>query len=116
PASLAPIKAAVFPLIKDAKIEKVARDIFNELKKEFNVSYDESGSVGRRYARNDEIGTVACITIDEQSLKDKTVTIRDRNTTEQVRVKIKDLKEIMKEIINGKNILKFGKKVNTRVK
>jgi len=117
PASLAPIKAAVFPLIKDVKIEKVARDIFNELKKEFNVSYDESGSVGRRYARNDEAGTPYCITVDEESLKKKTITIRNRDDTKQIKVKINDLKEIIRKLINEE--MKFenaGKEVDTRKK
>ncbi|MBU0929873.1 MAG: glycine--tRNA ligase, partial [Nanoarchaeota archaeon] len=117
PASLAPIKAAVFPLIKDAKIEKVARDIFNELKKEFNVSYDESCSVGRRYARNDEAGTPYCITVDEESLKKKTITIRNRDDTKQIKVKINDLKEIIRKLINEE--MKFenaGKEVDTRKK
>jgi len=65
-----------------------------------HVIYDESGSIGRRYARNDEIGTPFCITVDEYSLKNKDVTIRDRDTTKQIRVKLSVLKEIMKKLIN----------------
>jgi glycyl-tRNA synthetase len=70
------------------------------LKKEWFVSYDDSGSIGRRYARNDEIGTPFCITIDEESIKNKDVTIRDRDTKKQVRVKISELKNILKKLIN----------------
>ncbi|MDD5651505.1 MAG: glycine--tRNA ligase [Candidatus Nanoarchaeia archaeon] len=117
PANLAPIKAAVFPLINDAKIEKIAREVFTELKKEFNVSYDESGSVGKRYARNDESGTPYCITVDEDSIKDKSITVRNRDTTKQIRVKIIEIKEVLKKLIN--NEIKFekaGKIVETRVK
>ncbi|HUS49987.1 MAG TPA: glycine--tRNA ligase, partial [Candidatus Paceibacterota bacterium] len=118
PSKLAPIKAAIFPIVKtDEKFVKFAREVYNDLKKEFNISYDASGSVGRRYSRNDEIGTVACITVDGQSLKDKSITIRDRDTTEQVRVKISELRDIMRKVVNeGESILSFGKKVNTRVK
>ena len=116
PAYLAPVKAAVFPIIKDDKMIKVARAIFEELKEEWNVNYDESGSVGRRYSRNDEIATPMCITIDEDSLKDKSCTIRDRDTTKQVRVKITELNEVVRKVIRGENLLKLGKIVETRVK
>ncbi|MCX6750094.1 MAG: glycine--tRNA ligase [Candidatus Pacearchaeota archaeon] len=118
PPQIAPIKAAVFPVIKNnEELVKLSKEICEDLKKEFNIMYDSGGSIGRRYARQDEIGTVACITLDEQSLKDKTITIRDRNTTEQVRVKISELKEVMRKVINEEyDILEFGKRVNTRVK
>ena len=114
---LAPIKAAVFPIIKKEGYENLAKKIVGELKKEFNVIYDKSGSIGRRYARNDEAGTPYCITIDEKSIKNKDITIRDRDTTEQIRVKISDLKEILKKLINKEiNFNKAGKIVKTRVK
>ena len=116
PAKLAPVQAAVFPIIKSEEYNKLAKEIVSDLRKEFNVIYDKGGSIGRRYARNDEIGTIACITVDEQSLKDKTVTIRDRDTTQQIRIKIKDLRSVLRETINGKSILKFGDKINTRKK
>ena len=117
PSKLAPIKAAIFPIVKKQGFEKIARDIFSELKKEFNVVYDASGSIGRRYARNDEIGTPYCITIDGDSLKNKDVTVRIRGTGEQVRIKIRDLKESLRKSINeGKDLLKLGKVVNTRKK
>ena len=96
-----PIKAAVFPIVKKPEFEKIARNIFDELKKEFNVIYDGSGSVGRRYARNDEIGTPYCITIDGDSLKGKDVTIRNRDTTKQIRIKISKLKNTLRNLIEG---------------
>lgn len=101
PAKLAPIKAAVFPIVKNAEYEKIAYDIVFELKKDFNVVYDKSGSIGRRYARNDEIGTPYCITIDERSPLQKDVTIRDRDTSKQIRVKLKDLRETLKKLVDG---------------
>ena len=117
PAFLSPIKAAIFPIVKDEKFLKIARAVYSELKKDFNVVYDESGSVGRRYSRNDEIGTPFCITIDGDSIKGKDVTIRDRDTTKQIRVKISDLTEILRKLINGEiKFDKAGKKAETRKK
>ncbi len=100
PPRLSPIKAAIFPIVKKEEFEKLCFDVFEDLKKEWNVTYDESGSIGRRYARNDEIGTPYCITADEESLKNKDVTIRDRDTKKQIRVKISELKETLKKLIN----------------
>ena len=97
---LAPIKAGIFPLIGKPELEKLAKEIHANLKKYFNVNYDRSGSIGRRYARADEIGTPCCITVDFDSLKDKSVTIRDRNTTKQVRIKIAELKDILRKLID----------------
>lgn len=94
---LAPIKIGVFPLVN--KLNTEAKKIYNELKLEFNCFFDKSGSIGRRYARADEIGIPHCITFDFDSLKDKSITIRDRDTTKQVRVKISDLKEKLKELL-----------------
>lgn len=113
---LSPIKAAVFPIIKKEEFENLSEEIVKDLKKEFNVIYDISGSIGRRYSRNDEIGTPLCITVDEKSVVDDSVTVRDRDTTEQIRVKIKNLKEIIKKVVEGENILDFGKSINTRKK
>jgi glycyl-tRNA synthetase len=98
---LAPIKAAIFPIVKKPEFEKIAEDIFTKLKKKFNIIYDKSGSVGRRYARNDEIGTPFCITIDEKTLNDNTVTIRERDTTKQKRIKINELRYILDDLIDG---------------
>ena len=114
---LSPIKAAVFPIIKKPEYEKIAREIVDDLRKEFNVAYDQSGSVGRRYSRNDEISTPFCITVDEDSPKNKDITIRERNSTKQIRVKISELKEILRRLINMEiEFEKAGKVVETRVK
>ena len=99
PAKLAPIKAAIFPIVKQPEFEELAEKIYKDLKKEWNVVYDKGGSIGRRYARNDEVGTMYCITIDGDSVKGKDVTIRNRDTTKQVRVKISDLKEVLRKLI-----------------
>jgi len=110
PAKLSPIKAAIFPIVKKPEFEHLSREVFSELNKEFNVVYDDSGSIGRRYARNDEVGTPYCITIDGDSLKNKDVTIRDRDTTKQIRVKISKLKEVIKKLIQSEiNFEKAGK-------
>jgi len=116
PAFLAPVKVAVFPLVNNNEMIKIAREVFLDLKKEFNVSYDASGSVGRRYSRNDEQGTPYCITIDGDSIKGKDVTIRNRDDTKQIRVKISELKEILRKLINNEiEFEKAGKIVETRV-
>ncbi len=117
PPKLAPIKSAVFPIIKKEEYEEMAGEILRELKKDWNVVYDKSGSIGRRYARNDSIGTPFCITIDDKSPLQKDVTIRDRDSTEQIRVKVKDLKKVLGKLIRGE--IEFedaGKIVSTRVK
>ncbi len=116
PARLAPYKAAVIPIVKDDKMKKLAQDILSNLREEWNVFYDESGSIGRRYARQDEVGTPLCIAIDEDSLKDKSVTIRDRDSTKQVRVKISELGDVVRRVVHGESVLKLGKLVETRVK
>ncbi|HYO26121.1 MAG TPA: glycine--tRNA ligase [Lacipirellulaceae bacterium] len=85
---IAPIKAAVFPLVKKDGMPEIAQKIYRELKKKFVVFYDEKGAVGRRYRRQDEAGTPYCITVDGQSVADGTVTIRDRDTLEQSRVPV----------------------------
>jgi len=117
PGKLAPIQAAVFPIVRQPQYIKIAEEIVEELRKDFNVIYDKSASVGRRYARNDEIGTPYCITIDEESLDKEDVTIRNRDTTEQIRVKIKDLKNTLRQSIDGEiDFRKAGKLVFTRKK
>ena len=83
---LAPIKAAVFPLVRKDGMPEVAKEIYTAIKPHFSVFYDEKGAVGRRYRRQDEIGTPFCITVDGQTIKDGTVTIRDRDTLQQWRV------------------------------
>lgn len=93
--ALAPFKAAILPLTK--KLSEKALDIYDDLKKDFNVDYDEAGSIGKRYRREDEIGTPYCITVDFDTLEDNTVTIRDRDTMQQFRIKIDELKNFIKE-------------------
>lgn len=96
---IAPVKAAIFPLVKKTELQKVAQKIFEDLKSEFTLEYDDSGAIGKRYRRQDEIGTPFCITVDFDGLEDGTVTLRDRDTTEQKRVKVEELGEILKEKI-----------------
>ncbi|WP_352419865.1 glycine--tRNA ligase [Proteiniborus sp.] len=93
--ALSPFKAAVLPLTK--KLSEPAIELYNRLLKNFMVDYDESGSIGKRYRRHDEIGTPICITFDFDSLEDNCVTIRNRDTMEQQRIKIEDLERIIKE-------------------
>jgi len=100
--AIAPVKAAVFPLLKKEELVKKAREIYNELKYKWIVQYDESGSIGKRYRRQDEIGTPFGITVDYQTLEDETVTIRDRDTMEQVRVHIKEIIPYLEERIEVK--------------
>lgn len=115
---IAPYKAAIFPIVKvDEKVVKISREIYEELKKDFVVAYDDGGSLGRRYSRQDEIGTPYCITIDGDSVKGKDCTIRDRDSTKQIRVKISEVKEIIRKLINSEiEFDKAGKTVETRVK
>ncbi len=88
---LAPVKAAVFPLVKKDGMPELAKQVYRNLKANFNVFYDEKGAVGRRYRRQDEIGTPFCITVDGQTLDDQTVTVRDRDSLEQWRVRIDEI-------------------------
>ncbi len=99
PAVLAPTKAAVLPLVKKDGLPEIARKIIDDLKFDFNVIYDEKDAVGRRYRRQDAAGTPFCITVDHDTLEDNMVTIRHRDTMEQQRVKIEDVRSIiMKEV------------------
>jgi glycyl-tRNA synthetase len=94
---LAPIKAAILPLVNRDGMPEKAHALYRELKQDYNVFYDDGGAVGRRYRRQDEAGTPFCVTIDGQTLQDDTVTIRDRDTTEQVRIKIGAVAEEIKK-------------------
>jgi glycyl-tRNA synthetase len=90
---LAPIKAAVFPLLKNkSELVGKAREVYETLREQGRIEWDDNGNIGKRYRRQDEIGTPQCITIDFQTLEDNTVTVRDRDTTEQKRVAINDLR------------------------
>jgi glycyl-tRNA synthetase len=107
PPKLAPVKASVFPIVKKPGYSGIAEGIVRDLRKEFNVRYDESGSIGRRYARNDETGTPFCITIDGDSIKNRDVTVRERDTGKQIRIKTADLRDTMRKLINEE--MKFEK-------
>ncbi|MCL4155258.1 UNVERIFIED_CONTAM: hypothetical protein GTU68_012984 [Idotea baltica] len=97
---IAPVKVAVMPLVKKAGLPDLSRSIVNKFfDAGINASYDEQQSIGKRYAKNDEIGTPYCITVDHQSLEDNTVTIRDRDTTEQERISIDDALSVVKDKI-----------------
>jgi len=105
PAVLAPTKAAVFPLLKKDGLPEVARQIIEDLKWDFNVFYDEKDAVGKRYRRQDAAGTPFCITVDHETLENNTVTIRHRDTMEQQRVHISELKKIINQEVDAKNWL-----------
>ena len=106
PAVLAPTKAAILPLVKkDEGLTKMAKDIVDDLKWDFNVTYDEKDAVGRRYRRQDAAGTPFCITVDGESLENNTVTIRHRDTMEQKRVKVEELRDIIKKEVDVKEWL-----------
>jgi len=94
---LAPIKVAVLPLSKKENLQKKAQEIYDQLKQQWLCQYDETGSIGKRYRRQDEIGTPYCVTIDFESLEDAAVTVRDRDTMEQNRIKIADLTHYLSE-------------------
>ncbi len=105
PSVLAPTKAAVLPLVKKDGLPEIAKEIMEELKWDFNVAYDEKDAVGRRYRRQDALGTPFCITVDHQTVEDKTVTIRHRDTMLQERVAIADLKNIIDKEVSVRNWL-----------
>lgn len=98
PRNLAPIKAAILPLMKKEPLAKKAREMFHGFKKHFVVEYDETGSIGKRYRRQDELGTPFCFTIDFRTLEDETVTIRDRDSMEQERMKISEAVEYLEKM------------------
>ncbi len=100
--SVVPIEVAVFPLVSKPELVKVARKIYEDVRAfGFYSTYDSVDSIGRRYARVDEIGVPYAITVDFDGLSDDTVTVRDRNTTKQARVKVKDLSETLKKLLSA---------------
>ena len=106
PAPLAPIKAAVMPLVRKDGLPDKAREIVDMLKFDYKVQYDEKDSIGKRYRRQDAVGTPFCITVDHQTLEDNTVTIRHRDTMEQKRVSIDELQSIIDKEVSMKELLK----------
>lgn len=104
PAFLAPVKLAVLPLVKKDGLPEIARKIMDDLKYDFNCQYDEKDSIGKRYRRQDAIGTPFCITIDHQTAEDNTVTIRYRDTMEQERVAIDKLRSIIEGKVSFRTV------------
>jgi len=105
PPVLAPVKVAILPLIKRDGLPEKSQEVLNILRVDFNATYDEKDAVGRRYRRQDAAGTPFCVTIDHQTLEDDTVTIRDRDTMQQKRIAIKDLKSIIEQEVSMSNSL-----------
>lgn len=106
PPALAPIKVAVLPLIKKDGLPELAAEIVDMVRFDYTYQYDEKDSIGKRYRRQDAIGTPFCVTVDHQSLEDRTVTIRHRDTMEQRRVKIEELPQIIEAEVSMKTLLK----------
>jgi glycyl-tRNA synthetase len=98
---LAPIKVAVFPLMRKEGHPEKAREIEKMLRPHFKVQYDEAGNIGRRYRRQDEIGTPYCLTVDHDTFQDDSVTLRDRDSMEQVRIPISGLVEALNERLDA---------------
>jgi len=106
PAPIAPVKLAVMPLIKKDGLPEKAREIIDELKFDFNCQYDEKDSIGKRYRRQDAIGTPFCVTVDHETAATNTVTIRYRDTMLQERVEISQLREIISNQVNFRKLFK----------
>ena len=106
PAPLAPVKAAVLPLVKKDGLPELAQEIMNDLKYDFNCQYEEKDSIGKRYRRQDAIGTPYCVTVDHDTLKDNCVTLRFRDTMEQERVPISELNSIIEDKVSIASLLK----------
>jgi glycyl-tRNA synthetase len=102
PYHLAPVDVALFPLMKKDGMPEKALEIKKELENDFVVEYDKSGSIGKRYLRAAESGTAYCVTVDHDSLKEDTVTLRDRDSEEQKRIKISELNNTIRSLISGK--------------
>jgi glycyl-tRNA synthetase len=99
---IAPYKAAIFPLLGNKpELTKKARELYEELRKKFMIAWDDRGNIGKRYASQDEIGTPYCITVDFDSLKDDSVTVRDRDTAKQERITISEIERFLEKKING---------------
>ena len=105
PAFLCPYKVALLPLFKKDRLPQIAKEIYNTLKLEFNVTYDEKDAVGRRYRRQDAIGTPFCVTIDHHTKEDNTITIRERDSMQQDRIPLGDIKRYIKEKVSFNSML-----------
>jgi glycyl-tRNA synthetase len=104
PPAIAPVKIAIMPLIKKDGLPDIARKIADNLKFDYNLQYDEKDAIGRRYRRQDAIGTPYCITIDHLTKENGTVTLRDRDTMEQERIKIEDLRSILDDKVSMRKL------------
>ena len=105
PAILAPTKVAVLPLLKKDGLPEIAKEIIDDLKWDFNTTYDEKDAIGRRYRRQDAVGTPYCVTVDHQTKEDGTVTLRDRDTMEQIRIPMQDLRKHIQDKFDLRNWL-----------
>ena len=117
--SLAPVKVAILPLSKKENLSNFARDIYKSLRTTLATQYDDTQSIGRRYRRQDEIGTPYCVTVDFQSLEDNRVTVRERDLMLQIRIPIAELKRTIEAKMAGEDFLKLppgGEVVQTKVK
>lgn len=106
PAALAPVKLAVLPLVKKDGLPEKAREIMDDLKFHFNCKYEEKDTIGKRYRRMDAIGTPYCITVDHETLTDNCVTLRDRDTMEQQRVPVGQLRSLIEDKVSITSLLK----------
>ena len=111
PPVLAPVKLAVLPLVKKDGLPEIARDIIDDLKFDFNCQYDEKDSIGKRYRRQDAIGTPFCITVDHQTKEDNCVTIRDRDTMSQERIPVAEVGRIIRERTDFRTVMKKLNKI-----
>jgi glycyl-tRNA synthetase len=105
--SLAPVKVAILPLSKKENLSNFARDIYKNLRTTLATQYDDTQSIGRRYRRQDEIGTPYCVTVDFQSLEDNRVTVRERDLMLQIRIPIAELKKTIEAKMAGEDFLKL---------
>lgn len=106
PAFLSPVKAAILPLVKKDGLPEKARSVMNRIKFDFQCQYDEKDSIGKRYRRQDAIGTPFCVTIDHQTLEDETVTVRSRDTMQQERISLDELEALLRQKTDLKSVLK----------
>ena len=105
--SLAPVKVAILPLSKKENLSNFARDIYKNLRTTLTTQYDDTQSIGRRYRRQDEIGTPYCVTVDFQSLEDNRVTVRERDLMLQIRIPVAELKKTIEAKMAGEDFLKL---------
>ena len=97
---------AILPLVKKDGLPELSQEVVNEIKYDFAYQYDEKDSIGKRYRRQDAIGTPFCVTVDNESLQDRCVTVRDRDTMEQVRIPIAELRQHIDEKVNMRGLLR----------